>query len=620
MTSFTEFLRTLLWTFKNAFGQKAVNNERSNRSSRSTPFRGNHRRSWGVCSSDCGSNRNSWSSCARHRRSQGSLGSFRTWSYLQAVLQSFLSFRGKNLAAAIPLVAAATALLVFIPSAATPASAAISIPGYIYTPAALPSGTDSEDLFKSRLRYDCPTSALSIMDCRIFGELTGPAYTSILKVSDSALIGNEDVKAAPLVGFVYIYLTFDASKTSTPNLYNMLKAVPIYDDKTSGKIFFIADMKEMLFDDWADAEVATTLNVQSRPDTGTGFTLDDSPSDWGNELYEDSLFSKVTMPTSVVDGSDLNALTSELAATTALKAFSFDVHPTVTLIDPDFSTGKYAILTGSPNSPYQYKTSRQERSGAGFTDFANYYAATETCSSSGSYLKDDFPSSETSVNQPYKTAANTSTYKSPYDAVFVSYQKPKTPSAKRILDYSPVAFSSSYCFEKNTARYSAASSSETLAIASNLISTESLDQIDEDKNVAVPKANDVYDRPAFTSCVNINPLEFKWDWPCVFESLFNPAEGVLDSMNAKTQSLFEHTPFNYLPMIQDISNKVFVDGACSPWGLEIMGFNMTIWPCNEEFRGVFRPVTFWISTIFLATVVGSWVFRKFSPSLPGGNS
>jgi len=125
------------------------------------------------------------------------------------------------------------------------------------------------------------------------------------------------------------------------------------------------------------------------------------------------------------------------------------------------------------------------------------------------------------------------------------------------------------------------------------------------------------DKPStIIGCVNFEWLNFKFDVPCLLTLLFVPSPGATGAIDGAIDSLFERAPFGYATVMFDSAGQLLsTNGAtCQELRIPVLGANMLVWPCLEEFRAVFRPITTWVFTVGIAIAIGSWIYRRFQPS------
>lgn len=532
------------------------------------------------------------------------------------------------------------------------AHAATSIPGSIYTPA---SGSG---LYKNSDRLACPSNSSSIADCRFFGEVSGSSYDAITKNMNNApnipSPAKPQVSEAPFQVYAIANLDYNPSKVTTQRARRSLILVaPVDYDKNTGKVFYTFDFSDFYFDDWTtdssnqsyswglsntsapplNSPTASTTNYGNGTLVMTGNNTSpalSSPNFGGTystpEVCASSFNNKPSLRAEpFIHRSFLTCLDYKLAPTQAppvaydkvfnkdnassILGLSISLFKVPTLASPDPSSGKLMLSWTGSNVPIP--DTRQVPLG-GFPAAEAYPYTRSSCTVSN--------------NDNFTRAAGFGIAQINTDAVLNGDAGPnpmsvESRSAAKVWDYINTIPVSSSCWESNHLRYDSSINNVVANILDNparTITPEQIDKFEREKIVTKPVAEEVYQRPDFTSCININPLEFKWDWPCVFESLFIASQSSVDEMNSKTQNLMTLFPFNYAVMLFDASNKVFApQGACVPFGVEVIGWDIPIFPCNAEFRAVFRPITTWGFTLIIALNAGSYIIRKLMPGVPG---
>lgn len=518
---------------------------------------------------------------------------------------------------------------------AVPAHAASTLSGSFVEPAA-----GSGD-YASSSKLDCPTTASSIFDCTLYGELTGPKYKAMYPAPVAPNTPAPAPVAAgpiPLGITALIDVTYYAAINYSGQIsdYQFLSVyAPVLLDQTTGKIFFIKKLSDFYFSDWS-ANPSASWNFteagnitkysplgSSCPTAGSdplNPSLNGTHQD-GQEFADAPLMSPVicrvygkrTAPMYDWRSSQV-PFTADVAASRA-RSLAVQLVKTPLVTSPKVSDGVIPYLLGSELS----SATAIGLKGGGFAPVLDPNdPRSNSCGTSP-----DFWRTANSGQYGFAQASQAvGPQDFPYPAGAELDQKASSASASVMLGWVNYDLNPAQCYAANTSRYSSQSTSSWISSDSHTISDSELSQLVagwKPYNPAPGSASTLdVPRPDFATCIDINPLSFRWDWPCVFQSLFIASPTSMSSMTKSNQVLLTRFPFNYLPMMFDFTNEIFNSAAvCTPLSVSVGVLTVPLIPCDVAVRDVVKPMTTWIFSLFIAFQVGSWVLRKFLPGTPG---
>jgi hypothetical protein len=129
---------------------------------------------------------------------------------------------------------------------------------------------------------------------------------------------------------------------------------------------------------------------------------------------------------------------------------------------------------------------------------------------------------------------------------------------------------------------------------------------------------------SLTDCISIDPLNFRFDIPCMWAFLFVPSNASDVALKARYNELLNHRqPFLWVNQLFTATTATLSgNGACSPLGYDmplplakVSHFYMTFWPCDNHVRDLIRPITYIACWFLVVSAVGTWAYRKVEPSL-----
>jgi hypothetical protein len=511
-------------------------------------------------------------------------------------------------------------MLMFVAVPSQAADLPPSIPGTIIENAA-GSGNYSTDS-----KLSCAPGAASIMDCTYFGELTGQKYITLLQ--DSMKSVEDGGHIAPLSITAEISLYYDSVGNNDPNDFSeMNRFVPVIFDTKTQRAFFSYKLADFYFDAGTSYDKIFTNNNGSSYIGSSGRCVygkeNKSNPDVVAQSLEDSLYSVGVRCTVFGDGLDLAAMfggsgpwvTSwELKDPSKVKGLFVSLHKSLTLISPKLNEGYMYDLMGADNGTMVQDGGLR---GGGFPFSENLTAARVGCSVSYPYI------SGTNGANWYPNKGLT--FRDFESGPFGDVDSIKTASVSGAVmfnwvSYTPETYS---CFRVNSERYKAPSAgSDWVSSPDNVITDEDLKTLIESAVPSQPDPGTIFIRGEFTDCVNIDPFNFKWDWPCVMDYLFVVSPAAQAGMQGANQELLKRFPFNYLPMLFDVSSKMFGDpgNTCKPITIDMAGVTLPLVPCDQAFANTMRPLTGWLFSFMICFWVGTWVLQKFMPSTPGSDS
>jgi len=598
---------------ENNVKQTIRNSSNSGRTVR--PFRFDRHRSWLHLSNRCSDCRN-WSRNSWSRGSQGRLvqvgssyrkQSIRKNSVKAAVVTGIAMFL--SLSVAIP----ANAEVINPPSATT-------LPGWVYEAPAVSN-------YMTETRWECAEGAVTIFDCKFYMWFHGKGYdainTNLNKPSNNADGSTNELEVgvntteAPIVSYAFMTVWYNARNGSgSPQRVMLTLTEEIQYDYNTGRARAIFDLSDFFFDDWSDPSdswgwemnrAQILMSPENYQSACGGYTSDQLPLMSTNPMRRYDKF-LVTCAVggelshkSPPSGTPAPLPFNQANAGRAL-SMSIDVVKAVKIQSPSFEEGLVNYFIGDGvNFPGIVSYGEQHRHSVAYPLRDNWGALTKsTCAVTVEH------------NWGWSSGDGTTTVVSMLDD-----QQWKTPNDSRVLTWFPTQPASNSCLRTNTARYVEFSVTGILNNPEQHVDPGTIDEIEDNENIAEVDPGE-WIRPKLVDCININPLEFKWDWPCIWDIWFLATPAKLNAVNNANEDVLTRVPFNYYALFMDAVNKIFVDaGVCTPWSYHMSissGMDIPLWLCDGNMRNIVRPMTNIGLSLMIIGVVGPWVIRKFWPS------
>ena len=565
--------------------------------------------------------------CPNHRgsRNSGRLVQVRTKHHQETVLRRKIV----NLVTG----AAAFVLIVAVPVASADiasAAQATALPGFVYVPM-----VDSQ--YQQQERLECPADAATIFDCRIYGWIHGSSYdfiTKNLNRPNNLPSGEPDPDKsagaeAPVVVRFIASVTYNEASTGTPVSRTLRVVGNVEWDYVTNRARYVLDLSDFFFDDFADADgswrTATTwpdipsrLGGSSSQNVATCLSQfnDGAVKDKGVrpdvfEAYKEFDMACITMGKSRKVTTIPTTVPFSHANAARATSLTIDLVKSPVTVTPAMSDDFFVYFTGQINTGLtkDYKTIGYPT----VIDPSKGQYASISPTGTGAGCSAAVPVTGWTSTNPISWQGETL-----FTAAPQAHGLYKSPSATTIFTWFPTAPPAASCYVKNKERYIPYTVTGMLNNPYQSITKEELDKIVDNEDIAVVDGTSTYVRPSFAECIDINPLSFKWDWPCIFEALFTTSPTSIDQLTDANTDVMTRVPFAYFPVLISTSETMFsTTGSCTPWKIPLMGQQITVFPCISSFRDVFRPITTWGFSILITLQVGTWAFRKVAPTLPG---
>lgn len=123
-------------------------------------------------------------------------------------------------------------------------------------------------------------------------------------------------------------------------------------------------------------------------------------------------------------------------------------------------------------------------------------------------------------------------------------------------------------------------------------------------------------------CINIDPFNFKFDFPCIIALWFQPSDSSVAGMQTDLNVLTtQRQPFSFIADTFRTTNTIFAGtGTCSPLQYSMTlplinkQYNIAFIPCDsttEAARNIIRPLSTWVLWLVLGGLIAGYVFRRF---------
>lgn len=505
-------------------------------------------------------------------------------------------------------------------SVAIPAHAEVLPPSEDYLPGWVYEAPFSNKGYGAESRWICPEPSATIFDCDLYMWFHGEGYDFINKnlnkpsnTADGQDTGGTGM-SAPIVSLAFMTVKYNARNgAGNPLPVTLVVPAPVELDYTTNRARVIFDLSDFFFEDFSDNSQSWGWNLDKSAVIDTPAFAKDrclgsgrfSANPW-EEYPEIALSCAVGGSLSTANSPTDGRLPFSAANASRAISMGVDVVKQVKIKSPTVEDGLVVWAPGSGinASPAELVTTsdNKKRKGIAFSSRYDWAAPTMACTTSDTH----------SVSST-ATGGGGTIVKLPEISNYT------TPSNARVLTWFATKATGQSCYAINSARYLAYSMENQLTNPHAHLTPEQWEKLKDQENIAKVNPED-YVRPNFEDCVSINPVDFRWDWPCIWDSLFVATPGNLAAVDAAHKDLLTRVPFNYFPLMVDSANKIFgASGSCSPWTVRAANATIPVFVCDASLQAVVRPITTWGFSIGIAAVVGTWVFRRFAPSF-GGSS